>query len=145
MHYGATAMGRWKWEFFILTCANTPNRFFGLFSHFSNICFSYFFIWVIWELRELCAKFWNSMIKIHGQIISQSWPLLNPFYSGPIVQCTDKYNHLWALPKRYTSTTAYCSQLRGESCSITSPAHFSALLCTFLSFPPLIYLSATVN
>ena len=36
-------------------------------------------------MRELCARFWNSMIRIHGQIISQSWPLLTPFYSGPIV------------------------------------------------------------
>ena len=38
------------------------------------------------ELRELFAKFWNSMIKIHEEIICQSWPLLTSFYSSPIVQ-----------------------------------------------------------
>ena len=27
------------------------------------------------------------MIKIHREIICQSWPLLTSYYSGPIVQC----------------------------------------------------------
>ena len=27
------------------------------------------------------------MIKIHGEIICQSWPLLTPFFNLPIVQC----------------------------------------------------------
>ena len=30
------------------------------------------------------------MIKIHGEIICQSWPLLTPIYSGPIVQCIEQ-------------------------------------------------------
>ena len=33
------------------------------------------------ELKELCAKLWNSMIQIHGETICQSWSLLTPFYS----------------------------------------------------------------
>ena len=32
---------------------------------------------------KLCAKFWNSMIRIHGKIFSQKWPLLTPLCSGP--------------------------------------------------------------
>ena len=48
-----------------LTDANTTNMFFGFFS------------------LKLCAKFWNSMIRIHGKIFSQKWPLLTPLCSGP--------------------------------------------------------------
>ena len=61
--------------------------FWILFPLFKYLFLIFVLIWVIGELRELCAKFWNSMIKIHGEIISQSWPLLTLFYSGPIVEC----------------------------------------------------------
>ena len=29
---------------------------------------------------------------MHREIICQSWPLLTPFYSGPIVHCADDVN-----------------------------------------------------
>ena len=75
----------------ILTWANTPNRFFGFFFLFVQyLCSIYVFICVIGELRELCAKFWNFWINIHREIICQSWPLLTPFYSGPIVHWMTK-------------------------------------------------------
>jgi len=45
------------------------------------------FIWVIGELRELCAKFWKFWIKIDREIICQSWLLLTPFFNFPIVHC----------------------------------------------------------
>ena len=71
-----------------LVCEKHPQEVFWIYFTLFKYLFSIFvFSWVIGELRELCAKFWNSMIKIHGEIIFQSWPLLTPFYSGPIVQC----------------------------------------------------------
>ena len=70
----------------ILTWTNTPQQFFwNYFSLFKSLFSIFIFIWVIGKLRELCAKFWNSMTKIHGEIFCQSWPLLTPFCSGPIV------------------------------------------------------------
>jgi len=69
-----------------LDLSRHPQQVFWIFlPFFKYLLFIFVFIWVIWELRELCLKFWNSMIKIHGEIISQSWPLLTLFYSGPIV------------------------------------------------------------
>ena len=54
-----------------------PEQVFWInFSFFKYKFSTFVFIWKIGELRELYAKFWNSMIKIHGEIIGQSWPLL---------------------------------------------------------------------
>ena len=78
-----------------LDLSRHPQQVFWIFlPFFKYLLFIFVFIWVIWELRELCWKFWNSMIKIHGEIISQSWPLLTLFYSGPIVHW---YALLWDL------------------------------------------------
>ena len=38
-------------------------------------------------MRELGAKFWNSMIKIDGEIICQSWLFLTPFFNLTMVHC----------------------------------------------------------
>ena len=83
----------------ILTCANTPNRFFVLFFLFVKyMCSIFVFICVIWEFRELCAKFWNFWISIHREIICQSWQLLTLFYSGPIVHCIKSFKkRVWYL------------------------------------------------
>ena len=62
--------------------------YFSLFRYLFSIFVSF---WVIGELRELCAIFWNSLIKIHGEIICQSWALLTSFYSGPIVHWSDRF------------------------------------------------------
>ena len=75
-------------EFFetSLDLSNQPQQVFWIYFSFFKYLFSIFvFLSVIGELRELCVKFWNSVTKIHGEIISQSCPLLTPFYSGPIV------------------------------------------------------------
>ena len=71
-----------------LDLSKHPQQVFWIFFSFTKYLFSIFvFIRVIGELRELCAKFWNFGVNIHGEIICQSRLLLNPFYSGPIVQC----------------------------------------------------------
>ena len=62
-----------------------PTGFMDLFLIFQIFVFYICIYLVIGELRELCAKFWNSLIKIQGEIIGQSWALLTPFNSGPIV------------------------------------------------------------
>ena len=69
-----------------LDLSKHPQQVFWIFFSFTKYLFSIFvFIRVIGELRELCAKFWNFGVNIHGEIICQSRLLLNPFYSGPIV------------------------------------------------------------
>ena len=45
------------------------------------------------------------MIKIYGEIVSQSWPLLTPFYSGPIVHCL-------LLTMKKTHTKKYKSKVK---------------------------------
>jgi len=52
--------------------AHPEQVFWILFPLFKYLFLIFVLIWVIVELRELCAKVWNSMIKIHGEIISQS-------------------------------------------------------------------------
>ena len=79
-----------------LDLSRHPQQVFWFLSPFFKYLFSIFvFTWVIGELRELCWKFWNSMIKIHAEIIGQSWPLLTLFYSGPIVQCGNASDATW--------------------------------------------------
>ena len=72
------------------------------------------FIWVIGELREVCAKFWKSLIKIHGEKICQSWPLLTSFYSGPIVQWLYQNASPKVSVSRHHSYTVYYIYLSGR-------------------------------
>ena len=69
----------------ILTCVNTPNRFFGFFLickiFVLNICVYLGF----GELRQLCAKFGKFWAEIHREMICQSWLLWSPFFYFPIV------------------------------------------------------------
>ena len=84
-------MGRWKKGFFFFEKNHDHLKAKCHFQIFVNSFFSVFEP-LLWLFGGLCAKcpFYNKkkyfQIKIHGQIFSQSWPLLNPFYSGPIVQ-----------------------------------------------------------
>ena len=84
----------YKKEFFLqedffetnLDLSKHPQQVFWIYFSFFKYLLSIFVsIWVIGKLRELCAKFWNSMIKIHREIICQSWPLLTSYYSCPIL------------------------------------------------------------
>ena len=38
---------------------------------------------------QLCAKFGNFWVNIHGEIICQSWQLLTLFFNFPIVHCVE--------------------------------------------------------
>ena len=90
-----------------LDLSRHPQQVFWIFPPFFKYLFFIFvFIWVIGELRELCLKFWNSMIKIHGEIISQSWPLLILFYSGPIVHWGVSKNTKYIRP--LSSSGMFC-------------------------------------
>ena len=40
----------------ILTCANTPNRFYGFISNFSNICFPYLYLFGNWGVEGAMCK-----------------------------------------------------------------------------------------
>ena len=40
----------------ILTCANTPNRFYGFISNFSNICFPYLYLLGNWGVEGAMCK-----------------------------------------------------------------------------------------
>ena len=91
-----------------LDLSRHPQQVFWIFlPFFKYLLFIFVFIWVIWELRELCLKFWNSMIKIHGEIISQSWPLLTLFYSGPIVHCVTP--SMWYISNIIPRCSASCA------------------------------------
>ena len=71
-----------------LDLSRHPQQVFWIYiSFFKYLCSIFVFICVIWEFRELYAKFWNFWISIHREIICQSWRLLTLFYSGPIVHC----------------------------------------------------------
>ena len=64
----------------IFTCVNTTNSFFNCSLIFSKYFFSNFaLIWIFWELRLICAKFWK--ISIHGEMNCQSLLLLTPFFN----------------------------------------------------------------
>ena len=87
----------YKEEFFLqedffetnLDLRKHPQQVFWIFSlFFKHMCSIFVFICVFGELRELCAKILNFWNNIHREIICQSWPLLTPFYSGPIVHCS---------------------------------------------------------
>ena len=91
--HNTSASSRFRACFWHQSCLwKHPQEVFWIYFTLFKYLFSIFvFSWVIGELRELSAKFWNSMIKIHGEIIFQSWPLLTLFYSGPIVHWLDRY------------------------------------------------------
>ena len=95
----------------ILTWPNIPNRFLGFFKY---IFFLIFFICVFGETRELCAKFWNFLVKIHREIICQNQLLLITFFNFPIVQCIKNTLHFHCI--RVTAVTA--SFLRHKHCDI---------------------------
>ena len=92
-------------------CEKHPQEVFWIYFTLFKYLFSIFvFSWVIGELRELCAKFWNSMIKIHGEIICQSWPLLTLFYSDPIVHWCISGHFGWSVPP-YISSALHPTRL----------------------------------
>ena len=99
----------YKEEFFLqedffetnLDLSRHPQQVFWIFFSCTKYLFSIFvFIWVIGKFRELCAKFWNFWVNIHGEIICQSRLLLNPFYSGPIVHCSSRGN-FWLFHNKF--------------------------------------------
>ena len=79
-------MNFFLWEDFFDTnhvCHKHSQQVFSLFLPISTQIFSSLLIFK--ELRQLCSKFWNFLIKIYGKIRCQSWSLLIPFYNGPTV------------------------------------------------------------
>ena len=112
----------YKEEFFLqedffetnLDLRKHPQQVFWIFSlFFKHMCSIFVFICVFGELRELCAKILNFWTNIHREIICQSWPLLTPFYSGPIVQWMQKFacqKLFFASLTTHTLITQFCCQ-----------------------------------
>ena len=101
------------WDFFLhQSCRwkRTPRGVLDLFLICQILVFHICIYLCNGELRELCAKYWNSMIKIHGEIIWQSCPLLTSIYSGPIVHWnigTLKLWNTWTLENWNIGTFQY--------------------------------------
>ena len=85
----------------LLTCGNTPNKFFDFFHTFFLVFFQKKIPHILEELRQLCAKFHDFSMKIRGETRVQSWTFLALFFRKRIVQWSKAYKEKCNLANHF--------------------------------------------